>query len=251
MKKATILGLALTFSVSVFSQDKKFHLGILGTAGLGWVTPESKNLTGGGAKGGLGIGLYMDYFFSENYAFNLELLHSTQGFKANAVGISVKNPDGITYREYTDVGIDYRMRSFQIPITLKLRTKEIGYMRYYAQIGIAPSFAYKPIRADFSQDIFENPDDSKDRLVNENGDDFNADDNGDIPPSEKSKFLYEDDVKAIRLPILIGLGAEWNLSGNTSVVMGFRYEYGLINMMNAEGAIAVPHVLGLIGGIRF
>lgn len=257
MKKEITLFFALVCSLSIWAQekknDKKLYLGITTLPTFGWVSAETNQVSGSGLKPGFAIGVMGDYFFAENYAFSTELLHSTQGFKIKANSISYTSIGDTLPNIQNDVNINYTIRSFQIPLTIKLRTNEIGYWRYYGQVGLAPSFAYRAIRAEFSKDIFPNESDNKNRDVNDKSNDFDYNRPGgtQLTGQDLKKFLEEDNILGMRLPVMISGGAEWNLSGNTSLLFGLRYEYGLLNMMKAADAIARRNVLSLSAGIKF
>ncbi|HCS19051.1 MAG TPA: hypothetical protein DIW47_00555 [Bacteroidetes bacterium] len=253
MKKQLTLCLCLLLSTAGFAQnessDKKFHLGLIGSTGIGWLSPESKNLQGGGVKAGIAFGVYGDFYFAKNYALNIEVNHTTQGYKTIADSISHTNLTNETTK-FANVTIDYRIRAFQVPISLKLRTNEIGYMRYFGQLGIAPTFAYKTIFADIDPAVFPKADDNVDRQVNDTKNDFDYAD-PQVSNDNKGSFLEEDNISGFRLPLIIGAGAEWNVSGNTAITFGIRYEYGLVNVMRAEETIARPNGFNLVVGVRF
>lgn len=257
MKKQLALLLCLFFVLAAQAQndskEKKLHLGFLATSSYGWMSTDSKNISGGGLKAGLGFGIYGDYFFADNYAFSLELLHSTQGYKIDIDSICTYNNSDGSFKKTGNVELNYRMRSFQIPITLKLRTNEIGYWRYYGQLGIAPTIAYRATKGTYTPDVFAKADDNEDRLVNDNENDFsygtfipetNADD-------AENHYLQEDNISSFRVPIIIGAGGEWNISGNTSLLIGIRYEYGLVNLMKADNTVGRANVFNLVAGVRF
>ncbi|MHB1277710.1 MAG: porin family protein [Bacteroidia bacterium] len=255
MKKQLTLSLCLLFTMAGFAQTedspKKIRLGLLASGGIGWMSPESKNVQGGGAKAGIGFGVFGDFYFAKNYAFSLEVNHSTQGYKIKADSISYTDPTTSITSKQANVTIDYRIRAFQIPISLKLRTNEIGYMRYFGQLGIAPTFAYKTIFADFDPAIFPKADDNIDRQVNDTKNDFDYVNSGKVSNDNKNSFLEEDNLSGFRLPLIIGAGAEWTISGNTAITFGIRYEYGLVNVMRAENTIARPNAFNLLVGVRF
>lgn len=255
MKKHLTLCLCLLLTMAGYAQndseDKKFHLGLIGAGGIGWLSPESKNLQGGGVKAGIAFGIYGDFYFAKNYALTIEINHTTQGYKTIADSISHTNLLTSETRKFANVEIDYRIRAFQVPISLKLRTNEIGYMRYFGQLGIAPTFAYKTIFADFDPAVFPKADDNIDRQVNDTKDDFDYSDPDKVSNDNKGSFLEEDNISGFRLPLIIGAGAEWSISGNTAVTFGIRYEYGLVNVMKAEETIARPNGFNLVVGVRF
>lgn len=256
MKKQLTLSLCLLLTMAGYAQldttNKKFHLGLLGSAGIGWLSPESKNLQGGGVKAGIAFGIYGDFYFAKNYALSVEVNHTTQGYKTIADSICITiDPVTQEFKKYGNVEINYRIRAFQLPISLKLRTNEIGFMRYFGQLGIAPTFSYKSIFADFDQNIFPKTDDNTDREVNENKDDFDFADQNKISNANQASFLEEDNMSGFRMPLIIGGGAEWTISGNTAMTFGIRYEYGLVNVMKAEETTARPNALNFLVGVRF
>lgn len=255
MKKQLALLLSLFFVMATQAQnetkERKLRLGFLGTSSYGWMSTDSKNLSGGGLKAGVGFGIYGDYFFAENYAFSIEALHSTQGYKLKVDSICTFYKPTSEYKKTGGAVINYQMRSFQLPITLKLRTNEIGYWRYFGQIGIAPSFTYRSIKGNYDPNVFAREDDNIDRLVNDQENDFIYAGDAQIEDINRDDFLEEDNVSGFRLPLIIGAGGEWNVSGNTAIVMGIRYEYGLLNMMKAENSVARRNVFSLVAGVRF
>jgi hypothetical protein len=247
MKKVTASILGLCLVSGLFAQnkeaDKNFYLGIIAMPTLSWAKEDSKNIAPDGSKFGISLGLTGDLMFSKNYAFSFDLLHVITGVKVKADSVLINGtPRG-------DVAFDYSIRAFQIPISLKFRTNEIGYMTYWVQAGIAPSVSYRT-RVDISPAThFPNPDDAENRNPNENEDDFKVSNTGNnINPTN---WLEEDDISTIRVPLMFGLGAEYNLSGNTSLVGAFRYEYGLGNFMKADNTKAYRSALGFMLGIRF
>ncbi|TNE81294.1 MAG: PorT family protein [Bacteroidetes bacterium] len=251
MKKLLSTLLILCFALNSQAQndtdEKKFHLGLLTVSKLNWFTAESKNLSGDGVNAGISLGLSFDQFFAKNYAFSVELLHYSGSYSVMADSLSQKS------NRFGDVGIKYKERAFQIPISIKLRTGEIGYWRYFGQIGIAPLINYRSIRADYSNTgVFgSNPDDAIDRFVNENENDFDYADASIVSDDNRRYFLEEDNVSALRVPLMVSAGAEWNLSGSTSIIMGIRYEYGLLNVMKAEGSVGRINSFGIMAGVRF
>lgn len=251
MKKLLTTALILCLSAHLFAQEsdeeKKFHLGILFVPKLSWASPDSKNIVAGGVKPGVSMGLSFDYHFAKNYSFAVELHHFSGGYKVEAKNISYKSIRTVNNT------ITYSERAFQIPVSIKLRTGEIGYWKYFGQIGISPTINYRKIKADYSDPTTfgTNPEDSKDRFVNDGKNDFDYSDANVVSDSERPYFLEEDNVAGLRVPLMISAGAEWNLSGQTSIIMGLRYEYAILNAMKAENTVARVSSFGILAGIRF
>jgi opacity protein-like surface antigen len=250
MKKLSACLICLIFLLPAAGQmndiDKKFNLGIIAIPNLSWSKPDTKNLQeGAGVRPAISMGLSGDFNFSRNYSFTVEVLHSNTGFKLKADSLYNNG------QKHANVVINYSISAFQIPLSLKLRTNEIGYVKYYGQIGLAPGFSYKSIKADYAPNtVFSNPDDGTDRLVNENGYDFPVNEN-EVNPENRRYYLTSDNVRSISLPVFVGGGVEYNISGNTSLVGGIRYEYGIMNVLKAGDATAQRSSFGLVLGVKF
>ncbi len=101
------------------AQDNKFNFGLKISPTVAWFK-ASDNLDNDGSKIGFAYGLIADINFTNNYSFE--------------TGIDV------TYRggklKYLDT---YKMKTvlqyIELPLTLKLKTNEIGYMTYFGKVG--------------------------------------------------------------------------------------------------------------------
>jgi hypothetical protein len=93
-------------------------------------------------------------------------------------------------------------------------------MKYFAQFGLAPGIRVSS-RAKLSGSNLPWPEeDIKSIKTNDNGDDmFHATE-------------FDDQVRFVNIPLIIGGGIEYNLSGNTSIYANLRYENGFTNVLN-------------------
>ena len=118
-----------------------------------WVNIQEGPMSNDGLGLGFSYGVTSDFamFKSSNYWFGTELSVSTIPVlcKSNselrnvtAKAGSMGTYDTITYNP-GKVAFSYRIQYLQIPLTIKMKTDEIGNMRYYFQFGIAPSFAMR------------------------------------------------------------------------------------------------------------
>ncbi|MEP7169437.1 MAG: porin family protein, partial [Bacteroidota bacterium] len=120
---------------------------------------------------------------------------------------------------------NYTIRYIEVPLTLKMKTNPIGYIRYYGQFGLAPGF-----------------------LIGAKGTEEHSD----------NKTLNDADAKErinnFNISLVIGLGIEYNLSGNTNLLLGVIYKNGFSDVLNEtkylEGK-ANANTIGLTVGILF
>lgn len=205
MKKTTALLSFILMSFIGYSQTG-FQLGFHFSPNIGWFNPDSEGLENESAKIGYGFGLIADFNISENYAFTTGLnLLSTRGeinFQDNKEVNSTPTPGRTT----SSMKINY----VQIPVGLKLKTNQIGYMTYFANFGFGLGVNYDAT----ADEEFTYPG-NQSTLTNEEID-------------------YADEIALLRASLMVGIGAEYNLSGNTSLVMGLSFDNGFTNVLTED-----------------
>lgn len=235
MKKLiTVLVLFVGFANLTKAQIK---LGLKIAPQLTLVSTESKGISSSGVSFNMPYGLMVDYYFTENYAFATEF--SIAGYSGN---LTAKNVDviraGVTATSQ-DVKYDYNLRYISVPLLIRMRTKEIGYWRYFAEFGLDNNFLIKSV-ADVSSNSFSlsdvninNPDKADEFTIKSNGKNIS------------------DDVSFYRGALVIGLGAQYNVFGNTLLVGSVRYNNAFTNFTQDDEWKARMHGIALNIGVLF
>ncbi|MBN2520644.1 MAG: PorT family protein, partial [Bacteroidales bacterium] len=141
MKKLTLL-FCLQIPIILFSQGVKF--GIFVEPKISWLSPDVKNISNGGSRMGVNIGLVMDGYFTDNYAFATGIsinnvggkLEFTEAFELATSDTSFENIDPNTK-------VTYKLQYVNIPIGLKLKTNDIGNFAFTSNVGITPQINIK------------------------------------------------------------------------------------------------------------
>lgn len=115
--------LLLLSSGSLLAQERNFQLGIIGSSQLSYLNSNQGNANTGSALL-FGFGGLAEYSFADRYAF-------TSGFEYLNRGGSL---------EINDTTTDYRAGFIQIPLQIKMRTRQFGYSTYFAEMGFAIGF---------------------------------------------------------------------------------------------------------------
>lgn len=203
MKKIVWIFSLLFITVTAGAQDqqatsttKKFNFGLKAAPGIGWFKPESSKQTSDGAKFNFGYGIMTEFNFTDNYCF--------------ATGLEVNHVKGATRQTiaFGEVSSTLKIQYLTLPLTLKMKTKEIGAMKYFGQFGVGNSFALKSkadVRTNFSGNV-----------------------------TTYNNVDADSSVAMIRESLLIGLGAEYNLVGSTSAVFSVMYDNGFTNLNSKE-----------------
>lgn len=238
MKKLiTTVCLAIVFALNVAAQVK---MGLKVAPQLTWVTPESKGISAGSLKVNAAYGLMVDYYFNENYAFATEL--SVAAFTG---GLKVKNAQ--VFRNggtpvVSDVDYTHRCTYVSVPLLLRMRTKEIGYFRYFAEFGLDNAVLVRH-RTDVSTSAFSLTD------VNVNNPD--KQDEYTIQTNDASPVKLDDDLSFFRSGLVIGAGLQYNVFGNTLLVGGLRYNNALNTFTSENNWKARMNGVSLTIGVLF
>jgi len=197
MKTTIQIFLILLVSQLVCAQDLK--LGVCVNPQISWIKPESKNVDNQAAAMGLSGGLVMDKYFNKNYAFNFGLFLSSQaGSLKFTEPTEISTDEDENYKLAAGSVVDYRINTITIPVGLKLKTNEIGYFSYFAQIGFTNQIRLKA------------------RGTSENND--------------LNKELITKEIKIYNLSYHFGAGVEYALSEDTSITLGVFYNNGFLDL---------------------
>lgn len=220
MKKIIAILFCSLFITAVYAQNqgnagepvqddgfKKFKFGVTVYPSIGWTKPNEKDFENEGSNFGFGYGFSAEIGISTNYTF-------LTGAELQTIGGKISYPnyiedDGSYYKGKTTA--DLRLGYVNIPLQLKLKTNQIGYMTYFANIGFDLGIKYKA-KADYTTEYDKN---SKENTSNK-----------DINISKETGLL--------RAGLVFGIGAEYNISGSTSIVIGASFHNGFINFIGKK-----------------
>jgi hypothetical protein len=236
--------MVLTFAAtSMFAQDedvvKNVRFGLKITPSVNWYKPEGKIIAGDGAGAKFGGGLILEFRLAKVASFTTGIQLDLDGGKvkynnggvnipsANTVSYYYNNADDkiVKYSEdyknnaaYTHFQLNerqYKVSYITIPIALKLKTKEIGTMTYFGQIGLNTSIRWKAVAND------------KVTVINDQINEL-------VASETKSKTDITKDMNLFKETLTFGLGAEMNLSGSTSLTFALNYNLGFTNVVKSN-----------------
>ncbi len=209
MKKLFIAAFGICIFTNVFGQLK---IGIRVAPQITWSKPDNKNTSTNGTRVNFAYGITIDDYFTDNYGIGTEFSIQTFGTNLSldqSKFVSINH--GKTVIPATEsLKYDYRLKYIQIPLLIKMRTKEIGNFRYYAEFGIGSGFLTRA-KADVSMGSFA----IDDVNINE--------------PDDADKFTiepthYEDGAVSYRGSMLIGAGMQYNIFGDSYLIAGLRFD---------------------------
>lgn len=243
MKKVFTGLMLVMFSVSMIAKAsgkpgdtdmKNFRFGVTTLTSLNWYTPDNlKKFSSEGSVFRFGILINGEYSFSENFAIGFGLGLGSGGGKINFTGSS--NNDTVHYYYNDDNGLipladtaglkgkwehyklvdrTYNSSYYLVPLSLKMRTNEIGHMRYFFEprlnIGLR-----KKVRA------------------NDNVVSLKA---GGQSGTQKDLDITTD-MSFMRLSVTLSAGGEYYLSGSTALTFSLGFDYGLSNVVQKDSDV--------------
>jgi len=195
MKKLIFTSVIVLFTLISFSQKARF--GIVASPEINWMKPDTKDVTSDGIRFGINYGINFDIPMGNNAAFSSGLLIDNCGGKLvynDTIPFQTLDKTDTINKTYV---IDYKLQYISIPIGLKLKTNEIGYITYFANVGITPQLN---IGAKATV--------------------------GKIIENEK----INKEVTVINMNYFIGAGIEYSLSGTTALLIGIYYHNGFVDV---------------------
>lgn len=241
-----IVSMLFAASVVQAQEQSKFRFGLKGALNLGWSKAESKNIGGNGMALGYAYGLMGDYYFQKNYALSTEFLfshvHNKFQFEQPMYQSSDVDNNG-KIDTFNLVSARFRSQYLQIPLSMKFRTKEIGYLTYWAQFGVGPGFL---ISAKADYEGVEPVGDYEDLPVNDKSSDVYH------LADVKTGASFDDKVFFFRFPVIIGAGIDYKMAGNASLHLGLRIENSFSDVFLKDDAVKLNNnLISLSTGVFF
>ncbi len=156
--------------------------------------------------------LIVETYFKPNYAFvsglSLTSLGGNLMYKDSA---SLSTSSGRQCNHSGNTTVAYNLNLSVLPVALKLKSNEIGYFTYYAQMGFTPQFNIGS-RATSTDDLL-------------------------------NKDNVSEEINLFNLSYFFGGGIEYNIGGQTSLITGIFFNNGFIDVLSSSQHKAVLNYL--------
>ena len=184
-----------------------------------WFSLDVDGLDSDGGFVGFTYGVMTDFRIARNYylASGIEMSQRGGQFK-----FASPLPD--TSFSTTTAKVKQRLQFVDIPISLKMKTKEIGYMRYYGSFGFLAGFL---TAANYDIDF----------------------DDSSLPDDDKVK--NKSDFGTFNFGLLLGAGLEYRFSGNTALTAGLQYHNAFVDIWSEGDGTLKSNYIALNLGIYF
>jgi hypothetical protein len=200
--KFTLVLLLSLVTYASNAQYTPYYFGLKAAPQVSWIRPNSESYEGDGAKVGFAWGFIAEFNFTENHSF-------ATGFNMIFNGGKLKFP-AVQDDETGMMSREYFLKYLELPLTLKMRTNEIGAMRYFGRIGLGTAF----------------------NLGSKKIDEFTPE-GGSVITNDKTNY---DDIALVRESLIVGLGTEYKIKEGPKLGAELTFNNGFTNILTGKSA---------------
>lgn len=231
-KIITLTAFFCLFLLTVEASDRKFTFGMQFSNGISFMNSDNVDIEPTNVGYAFDYGLFMNYNFSENYAFGSGFIvdHIRAG-RANSPTLLEGNSEGNSYLLENNYlpgekeSLKYTYVS--IPLTFKLTTNEIGYFKYFGEFGVVNSIRVRS-RLDIENSTIQNENINKKGNLN-----------------DYRSGLYN-------ASLVVGGGFQYAFNDRTSLLVKLTFQNGFINVVSGgDDERTVLRIVKLTTGIIF
>lgn len=215
----TLICLIIILPITTSAQYRSFVLGVKAAPSISWLKTTQEEYNSEGAKIGFSWGVASEFYFAKNYALATGLNFCYQGGK-------LSYPELIDNTQVT-LNRDYRLQYLELPAVLKLKTGDMGKLKYFGQIGLGFGLRIKSTAKDEYQTTI-------------------------IDYRDIDGF-----TQLFRTSLIIGAGIEYPFDDNTSGIVGINFNNGFTNALKKNNVvtstkhIGKPNFIELSLGVMF
>ena len=181
--------LLMTFSIS---NGQNLQISLSADPVISWFSSDTRNVVNEGARPGFSFALQIDNYFTENYAFSTGITVLWMSGRLNysdTLHLRFKNSELFVPG---NEDIIYKIQYLSVPVGLKLKTNQIGYITFFSNIGLDPKVMIGG--------------------------------KADIPFSDITDENITEELRLFNLGFHFTAGIEYSLGGNTALLIGLGYE---------------------------
>lgn len=189
--KLPVLAIIFLMAISI-AKGQNLQISLSADPVISWFSSDTRDVVNKGGRPGFSLALQVDNYFTENYAFSTGigiLWMSGRLNYSDTLHLRFKNSE-IFVPGNED--IIYNIQYLSVPVGLKLRTNQIGYITFFTNIGLDPKIMIGG--------------------------------KADIPFSDITDENITEELRLFNLGYHLTAGIEYSLGGNTALLIGLGYE---------------------------
>lgn len=201
--KITLVLLLTLVTYAANAQYPPYYFGLKAAPQISWMKPDVDDYESDGIKAGFSWGFIAEFNFTENHSI-------ATGFNMLFNGGNLKFPvkDGDLT---ASMSREYFLKYIELPLTLKMRTNDMGNMRYFGRIGLGTAF----------------------KIGSKIIDEFTPV-TGSVITSDKTNY---DDIAFVRESLIVGIGAEYKVKEGPKLGAELVFNNGFTNILTGKNTM--------------
>jgi hypothetical protein len=222
-KRKFILFLIITLIPARILLAQDYRYGVYIAPVISWFKTDVEDVKNQGARAGINFSISAERHLTDNWHFSSGLAFINASARLKNI-----NPSYFRFPNYTAVvaagePVVYRLQYISIPVGIKIKTSEIGYLTYFAEFGLDPKVVIRG-RAD-------------------------------IPSIDIKGGNAMTEVRRFNFGYHLNAGADYSIDGNISLILGLGFESNIIDITKDYGSQetdrTIHNLLKFIFGINF
>lgn len=209
--KRVITGLFIFLFISFnIISAQKLRFGVFADPVISWFSSDTRETQSKGARAGFNFGFILDKYFSENYAFSTGLnILNAGGQLVNNVPVEMEFKN-MQASVLAGNAVIYKIQYLSIPLGLKFNSNQIGYIRFFTDMGIDPKIVIGG--------------------------------KVDIPSLDIIGESALNELHLANMSYHINGGIEYSMGGNTSLIFGLGFDNNFLDITKENGTQPVDKI---------
>lgn len=196
-----LLVLLLTISpLYIVHAQQRIGFGIHFDPSINWFSTDISQVRYDGARAGFNFGLTYNKFFTPNYSFSTGISLIRTGGRLVSSDTTIMEFRNSRSKVLPGNPMTYKIQYLVFPVGLKLQTNQIGYLKFFSDLGLDPKIAISR--------------------------------KADIPSLNISGENAKNEVNLFNLSYHITAGIEYSLGGTTALVFGLNFDNNFLDITN-------------------
>ena len=218
MQVLLMVGLGLGMALQSNAQGHGFRMGLALDPNVAWMNSRDFEHTTDGGRAHFGYQFMADILFAETYAIGT-------GVHVFRTGSTVEYWEPTTDSTLSRVTRNFNNQYVELPLTFKLRTKEIGYTTYYGKFGGGIGLNTRREAEEVRYVGFERQDGT-----------WSSVEDAVVPAPDN---ISGDFASLFRASMIVGLGFERRIAGSTALMVGLTYNNSLFSTHKDQTVVKV------------
>lgn len=210
--KNFLLNTVCFLTVCSAAHSQGYHLGLAVSPNYSFSDARELSHTANGGQVHFGYGFIFDALFTETYAIGTGVNIFYNGGRVLYFEDVATSEGTMIHR----VELENKQQYVEVPLTFKMRTKEIGYSTFYGQFGVGLGLNVRSEGMRRSSSFAVTDSLGQWSFIQEGA-------------SDPARVSLVDQTLLFRPSMIIGFGFERRFTGTTALVVGLRYNMALRN----------------------